>query len=599
MSTPYLRSIINLPSKADGAPPLKGKVLDEDAETTLPPPSAPMAVARQMVAERYTSAGDLLLRHWRGGWWEWRRTHWEEREERSVRRDAYAFTEHAIYPAGKSLLPWDPNRNKIQNLLEALAAITHLSEGVDQPSWLDSDGPAVVAVANGLLDLSERVLLPHTPRYFNQTAVPFGYDPAASMDRWLGFLEELWPDDRSSIEALAEFFGYVISGRLDLHKIMLVVGPTRGGKGTIARLLGKMIGPRSVAGPTLSSLSYDFGMAPLIGKPLAVISDARLDAKANTSVVVERLLSISGEDTLTVNRKYRDQWTGKLPTRFLVISNELPRLGDASGTIANRFVVLLLTRSWLGQEDTGLEDRLTADLAGILNWSLAGLDRLTEQGRFTRPVTTDEAIIALQDLASPVSAFVRDLCTIGPTEEVAITTLYEAWKHWTEDNGHRGGSKQVFGRNLRSVIPGLRVTQSRDGDERERVYRGVRLGTQRHARPANHDAGETGGPRTDLGLRSPSPAHNEETRVPSRATPPSARDAVKQRQADLSTKSPSGTQWHAIQPNVVPAQNDNDDEDVATTPWCRNYSAHQSFHKQIATGIWWCEECRIDVEVPV
>ena len=122
----------------------------------------------------------------------------------------------------------------------------------------------------------------------------------------------------------------------------MIVGPTRGGKGTIARILGKLVGPANVAGPTLSSLSHDFGLAPLLGKSLAVISDARLDAQRDASVVVERLLAISGEDTITVNRKYRDQWTGKLPTRFLVISNELPRLGDASGTIANRFVVLLL-----------------------------------------------------------------------------------------------------------------------------------------------------------------------------------------------------------------------------------------------------------------
>jgi putative DNA primase/helicase len=71
----------------------------------------------------------------------------------------------------------------------------------------------------------------------------------------------------------------------------------------------------NVAGPTLSSLSGDFGLAPLLGKSLAVVSDARLSGR-NSSVVVERLLAISGEDTITVNRKYREQWTGKLPSRF-------------------------------------------------------------------------------------------------------------------------------------------------------------------------------------------------------------------------------------------------------------------------------------------
>ena len=99
-----------------------------------------------------------------------------------------------------------------------------------------------------------------------------------------------------------------------------------------------------MAGPTLSSLAGDFGLAPLLGKPLAVISDARLSGRGN-HVVVERLLSISGEDFLTVNRKYREQWTGQLPTRFMLISNELPQLGDASAAIANRFIPLLLDGS--------------------------------------------------------------------------------------------------------------------------------------------------------------------------------------------------------------------------------------------------------------
>src|SRR5262245_17072158 len=164
-----------------------------------------------------------------------------------------------------------------------------------------------------------------------------------------------------------------------------MVGPTRGGKGVIARIETALIGKRNVCGPTLSSLGTEFGLQPLLGKSLAIISDARGGSK-NASVVVERLLSISGEDTLTVNRKYKDQWTGKLPSRLHIISNELPRLGDASSAIVGRLVLLLTTRSWLGREDYELEKNLCAELSGILNWSLDGLQRLTHDNKnhFTR-----------------------------------------------------------------------------------------------------------------------------------------------------------------------------------------------------------------------
>jgi putative DNA primase/helicase len=449
----------------------------------LPPPSQPMQVARAFVAERCNHDGTLTLRHWRGGWWCWRKTHWAEVEDRIIRGLLYHFTENALYIADKAPVPWAPTRHKISDLIDSLAAICYLSSEFDQPSWLegcDCNG-TIVSVNNGLLDIGQRRLLPHTPRFFNQTAVPFDYDPAAPPpQRWLMFLKQLWPNEPAAIDALGEWFGYVISGRLDLHKILLMVGPTRGGKGVIARILISLIGPQNVAGPTLNSLGGNFGLAPLIGKSLAVISDLRSVGK-NSDVVVERLLSISGEDTLTVDRKHREPWTGKLPSRIHVISNELPALGDASTAIVGRIVLLPLSNSWLGKEDHGLERELQAELPGILNWSLDGLRRLTieNDNRFTRVPSAEDAIGQMRDLASPVAAFVREQCVVGANREVAIDELYDAYKMWCDDNGHQKSTKQTFGRNLRAAVPALSMKRKREGpreaNDRARVYQGLAL----------------------------------------------------------------------------------------------------------------------------
>jgi putative DNA primase/helicase len=226
----------------------------------------------------------------------------------------------------------------------------------------------------------------------------------------------------------------------------------------------------------LHSLGGEFGLAPLLGKPLAVISDARFVGK-NASIVVERLLSISGEDTLTVNRKYRDQWTGKLPCRLHVISNELPKLGDASQAIIGRIVLLPLSRSWLGKEDHGLEAALQAELPGILNWALTGLQRLTvENGnRFTGLASADEAISAMRDLASPIAAFVREKCRLSPDQEIPVDDLYAAYKSWAEYNCQVKASKHVFGRDLRAAVPSISKTRSREAGVRVPVYRGIAL----------------------------------------------------------------------------------------------------------------------------
>ncbi len=448
-----------------------------DSVPVLPPPNAPMDVARALVALRYTGPGAVpTLRHWRAAWWEWQGPKWIEIEQRAVRAVAYAFTENAIYVVKNTPVPWTPNRHKIGDLLEALAAVVHLSDKVMQPAWLDGRRTGViVACANGLLDVQTRDLYSHTPMFFNGVAVPFDYEPDAPVPaRWIRFVEELWPQDKQSRKLLAEWFGYVLSGRTELQKIALIVGPTRGGKGAIARVLSRLIGPENVAGPTLSSLSGDFGLAPLIGKPLAVISDARLSNARDTSVVVERLLSVSGEDRLTVNIKYREQWNGTLPARFMILSNELPQLGDASAAIAGRFTTLLLERSWLGNEDRTLEPALHAELPGILNWTLDGLARLEANDEFTRPPGADEAYRALVDLAAPVKAFIRDRCAVGPEHEVSVDDFYAAWKKWAEENGQSRRTKQTLGRDLRAAFPRVRVSYPRgDEDSRHRVYLGI------------------------------------------------------------------------------------------------------------------------------
>jgi putative DNA primase/helicase len=315
-----------------------------------------------IIRDHQTDDGELTLRHWRGGWMQWRRTHWVEAEEHAIKSWTYGRLERARFwdARAEELTPWNPNRRKVGDVLDALAAVAHTAEAIDTPSWLDSvrDGPQdqssyrateIVACSDGLLHVGTRKLLELTPLFYNRVAVPFAYDATApEPTRWLAFLDQLWPDDPESIGALQEFFGYVLSGRTDLHKILLLIGPTRSGKGTIARVLSALLGHGNVAGPTLASLGTNFGLSPLLGKPLAVVSDARL-AGGNVHQVVELLLSISGEDLLTVDRKYKEPWSGKLPSRFLILSNELPRFGDAAGAIANRFVVLAMHESFLGK----------------------------------------------------------------------------------------------------------------------------------------------------------------------------------------------------------------------------------------------------------
>ena len=459
------------------------KEVDEIAEKEglekWPSPSNPRKVAKKFLQERYQRDDVLTLRSWCGSWVKWNHGLWTVAEDTEISDELGAALEDAIYSdAGRE---WHPTQRKIADVERAIKAITRLHKTVEPGDWIGNpeEGPApgevLISVKNGNLLIPERKLTNQSPNLFNLVQVPFAYDPeAAAPQRWNQFLEEIWPGDNDSIRALQEWFGYVISGRTDLHKMLLLVGPPRAGKSVLGRVVAGLVGRANVSSPSLATLGTDFGLQPLIGKTLAIIPEARLGR--GTNQIVEKLLTLSGEDMVNVNRKYMQVWTGQMTARFMIISNEIPRLGDASGAIAKRFVLLRLPKGVPAEkQDPGLTKKLISELEGIFVWALDGLDRLNENGAFTQPAASREAIATMEDLASPVAAFARECCIVGPGHEISTKALFTAYKEWCEANERHPGPLTVFGRDLSAAFPEIRRARPWTDGHRPHVFTGIAL----------------------------------------------------------------------------------------------------------------------------
>jgi putative DNA primase/helicase len=456
-------------------------------------PRDPLPSARALVRQAFTQSDVRILHHHRGAFYRWTGAYYRPVDTNTITAMTWTFLERALVLADKKKKkqkqPFKPNRARVGDVLAALAAVCNLPADIEPPAWLTTVTPAsknfarpeaaeLLPVQNGLLHLSSGALYPPTPHFFGLNSTDVTFDPNAPHPaEWLAFLRELWPDDAESIATLQEWFGLCLTTDTSHQKILLLVGPKRSGKGTIARVLTQVLGKDSYASPTLASLGTNFGLAPLIGKPLAVIGDARLGTRTDQAAIAERLLSISGEDAQTIDRKFMPAWTGRLNTRFFVITNELPRLADASGALASRFMVLTLTKSFYGREDHGLGNRLAAELPGILNWAREGFIRLRDRGYFIQPDSARDAIDELEALASPVGAFIKELCIVGPGRRVDCDHLFEKWVEWCKQTGRRKpGTTQIFGRNLRAAAPAIKGSQPRaDDGGRYRAYEGITL----------------------------------------------------------------------------------------------------------------------------
>jgi len=381
-------------------------------------------------------------------------------EDKAVEADLWRELDAAMIHVPQKKGPptlerFKPNRNKVGEIYAAMASIAHVpADTMAPPCWLNGDGPdplGLLPFRNGILNVITGELLAPTPRFFTRNAVDLEYDPSApEPEMFFEFIEDVLPDPLAR-ELLRDWMGYLLTPDVSQQKILLMVGPPRAGKGVTQRIIRQLVG----VGNTCNPLSSDMGsggvgaLQTLIGKSVAFMSDARFNRTANSHAITERLLTISGGDPITISRKYKGAWDGQLPTRFVMLTNELPELKDNSPALANRFVPLLFEKSFLGREDPTLADRIIAnELPGILNWALEGCRRLRQRGRFVLPQVSEDAISKICELGSPVASFVRQYCVIDPNKQIDKRLLFDKWKQHRKENDEHHGSLEQFARDL-------------------------------------------------------------------------------------------------------------------------------------------------------
>ncbi|MGI9589030.1 MAG: primase-like DNA-binding domain-containing protein, partial [Dietzia maris] len=111
-----------------------------------------------------------------------------------------------------------------------------------------------------------------------------------------------------------------------------------------------------------------------------------------------------------------------------------------------------------------MEGRLRAELAGIFNWALDGLDRLDERGAFVPPLSSLEDQEVMDDLSSPVAAFLTEELVEVPGERVSTDAVFDRWRMWRDRNGHSPTSKSGMTKDICAARPHLKSVSQYDPD---------------------------------------------------------------------------------------------------------------------------------------
>jgi len=263
------------------------------------------------------------------------------------------------------------------------------------------------------------------------------------------------------------------------EKFMMLLGPTRAGKGTILDILAYILGEDQVIATSFKDYTRRFAMFPFLGKLAAIIGDVSVGSNYDATEALNLLKRITGNDVVMIERKGRDitQACVKLYTRFTMAANVMPRLPDSARTIESRILIIKFLTSFTGHEDTTLKTRLKTEAPGILLWALEGLKRLQKNKTFTLPVTHNQTLQQIRGELTPITEFINECCSLGEGKEYFIISecLYECWKQWAIKNGERPYTTRWLRRSLLSLYPSCTSSRRLINKQRKRILLGIKL----------------------------------------------------------------------------------------------------------------------------
>jgi putative DNA primase/helicase len=288
---------------------------------------------------------------------------------------------------------------------------------------------------NGTLHVPTRILSKHNPELYTTSGVFYDYDPSAKAPAWDAFLFDLATStSQTVVDFLQEFAGYALTTDTRFELSIWLYGPPGSGKSTFLIGLEAMLESRAGLLGLADIASNRFALANLPGKTLVISTEQPGDYIASTHVLNK---IISGE-TIKVERKFRDPIDVTPRCKLAWAMNELPRVSDPNSGLFRRVKVIEFPAIPEMQRDPTLKEAIKTEAAGILNWALVGLDRLQKRGRFEIPQEVLDATQNFKASNDIPARFVEECCLTGTSEyKTQATQLYNAYKTWCIENGHR------------------------------------------------------------------------------------------------------------------------------------------------------------------
>ena len=335
------------------------------------------------------------------------------------------------------------SRSKEAFLKEAqhLPGIPMLPEQFDKNKGL-------LNLRNGILNLARRELVPHDRARYITRMAQVDYDPDANAPVWEAFLQSVTGGDTQQAEYLQVMVGYCLCGSTREQCMFFLYGDGANGKSTFLETLAKMLGDycmNAQADTIASTRSRSSGaarsdVARLKGARFVTLEEGDQGATLDEGLVKQ----MTGGNTITARFQYGKEFEFRPEFKLVEATNHLPKIHGTDVGIWRRIRLVPFTQSIPEEkQDILLPQKLEAELPGVLNWALDGLQKwlVNSQGgrRHGLPAcaAVDSAVNAYKQDQDRIAAFLADCTEPAEGQTVQASVLFRTYLNWCSENNEK------------------------------------------------------------------------------------------------------------------------------------------------------------------
>lgn len=283
-------------------------------------------------------------------------------------------------------------------------------------------------------------------------------------------------EDNEQIDLLQEIMGAIMLGLMPKYeKAVLLQGPGRAGKGTIMKIMQKLVPDDARCAVTPYMWDNEYYLAKMAGKRLNLVGELPDD----DPIPAAYFKTVTGRDALTGRNPRGEPFTFTNSAAHIFNTNHFVYTKDHSEAFYSRWILMDFKNSLTGRDKdqikTLAQDIIENELPAILAWALKGAKRLEERRYFVETKAHHRLMAKWRHRTSTLLEFLldRDACFLGNANKHWCRRMefYHQYTAWCKESNRRPMGKLKLYDELSALGPSVGVSLAvKDGYD---VIRGV------------------------------------------------------------------------------------------------------------------------------